>query len=122
MPSVVSATLTPTISPKVKSELTSGLPNSDCGGGLMVEVQRLRIVGQRRDQDIVGLGDGAGDGMGDAVADLPLVEIAPGHGSALGAADQPPCQATAMLVAGQPAFEVAHADALDGVRPDRSSG
>ena len=30
----------------------------------MVEVQRLRIVGQRRDQDIVGLGDGAGDRHG----------------------------------------------------------
>ena len=36
------------------------------GGDFMVEVQRLGIVGQRRDEDIVGLGDGAGDGMGDA--------------------------------------------------------
>ena len=83
MPSVVSLTLTPTISPKVKIELTSGWPNSLARGDLMVEVQRLRIVGQRRDEDIVGLGDGAGDGMGDAVADLPFVEEASGHGNAL---------------------------------------
>ena len=49
----------------------------------MVEVHRLRIVGQRRNEDIVGLGHGAGDGMRDAVADLPLVEIASGHAPAL---------------------------------------
>ena len=49
-------------------------------GDFMVEVQRLRIVGQRRDQHIVGLGDRAGERVGDPVADLPLFEIASGHG------------------------------------------
>ena len=52
--------------------------------GFVIEVQRLRIMGQRGDQDIVGLGDGAGQGMGDAVADLPLVEIASCHELSLG--------------------------------------
>ena len=64
------------------------------GRGFMVEVQRLRIMGQRRDQHIVGLGDGARDRVRDAVADLPLVEIAPWHEAALGERQQP-CQATA---------------------------
>ena len=62
------------------------------GGDLMVEVQRLRIVGQRGDQQVVGLGDRAGDGMSDRVADLPLVEIASGMGAAVGAAR--PCHSS----------------------------
>ncbi len=65
-------------------ELTSGRAELACGGDLMVEMHRLRIVGKGGDQHIVGLGDGAGDRMGDGVADLPLVEKASCHSLALG--------------------------------------
>ena len=62
MPSVVSCDADPDHQAEGEAaELTSGLPNSDLRGGLMVEVQRLRIVGERRDEDVVGLGDGARD-------------------------------------------------------------
>jgi hypothetical protein len=71
-------TLTPIISPNVKTELTSGLPNS------VFDVQRLRIMCQRRNEQIVGLGDRPRDGMFDPIADRPLVEIPPWHAAALG--------------------------------------
>src|SRR4029453_15191088 len=44
-----------------------------------VEVQRLRIMGQRRDQQIVGLGDGPVRLGANGVAQRPLGEIAAGH-------------------------------------------
>jgi hypothetical protein len=73
-------TLTPIISPKVKTELTSGLPNSvfaaaswsmcsGCGLWVSVEISRLSVSVTVREI-----------GMLDAVADLPLVEKAPWHG------------------------------------------
>jgi hypothetical protein len=39
------------------------------GGRLMVEVQRLRIVGKGSDQDVVGFGDGPRDRVLDAIAE-----------------------------------------------------
>src|SRR4051812_36183166 len=45
----------------------------------LVEMERLRIVGQRRDQQIVGLGDGAVRLVPDAVAKRPLLVITAGH-------------------------------------------
>ena len=49
----------------------------------MVEMHRLRIVGERRNEDIVGLGDGAGDRVADAIANFPFVEITPCYSSGL---------------------------------------
>ncbi len=79
--------------PEGEERVDQRLAEFGLGRGLMVEVQRLRIVGERRDQDVVGLGDGARDRMGDAVADLPFVEIASWHGCSprqAAAARQPP--------------------------------
>src|SRR4051812_1716664 len=45
----------------------------------LVEVERLRIVGQRRDQQIVGLGDRPVRLVPYPVAQSPLLVIAPGH-------------------------------------------
>ena len=54
------------------------------GGGLVIEVERLRIVGERRDQDVVGLGDRSRDRVRDVIANLPFVEETPGHALLLG--------------------------------------
>jgi hypothetical protein len=52
----VSETLTPIISPKVKTELTSGLPNSLAAAASWSRWSGLRIVGEGGNQDIIGLG------------------------------------------------------------------
>jgi hypothetical protein len=44
-----------------------------------VQVERLRVMGQRRNQKIVGLGHGAVRLVPDPIADRPFVEITAGH-------------------------------------------
>ena len=75
VPIVVSETEMPIIRPSVKMLLTSGLPHSDVGSELMVDVQRLRIMREAREQRVVHLGRGAADGVLDHAADLELVVV-----------------------------------------------
>ena len=49
-----------------------------------IDMQRLRIVGQRGEQEVVGLGDRAAYRMVDGVAHLPLFVIASWHSCSLG--------------------------------------
>ena len=77
----------------------------------MVDVQRLRIMGEGGNQQIVGLGHRARDRMLDAVADRPLIEIAPCHASR-STKRLRPCQARALLPC-QARLEIAHVDVRD---------
>ena len=70
--------------PEGEDRIDQRLAELRSGRGLMVDVQRLRIVGEGGDQQVVGLGDRPRDRMLYAVADLPLVEKAPWHADALG--------------------------------------
>ena len=57
VPSVVSCTEMPIISPSVNSELTSGLPHSVLDGEVEVDMQRLRVQRHHREHHVVALGD-----------------------------------------------------------------
>ena len=59
VPWVVSYTESPTISPSVKTLLTSGLPERGALAVLGVQVDGGRVHGEGAEQHVVGLGDGA---------------------------------------------------------------
>jgi hypothetical protein len=48
-------------------------------GVLVVDVKRGRIVGERREQDVVHVGDGAPHLVDETLADEEFLEIEPGH-------------------------------------------
>ena len=75
VPSVVSCTEMPIISPSVNSELTSGLPHSVFDGEVEVDMQRLRVERHRREHHVVALGDRLGQPVAEHLARLELLEI-----------------------------------------------
>ena len=81
VPSVVSLTETPIISPSVNMLFTSGLPHSRLGRELMVDVQRLGIVREAGEQRVVHLRHGAAQRMLELAPDLELLQIQPLHDS-----------------------------------------
>ena len=83
VPSVVSCTESPTTRPSVKIELISGLAELGGLGIFVVDVDRGRIVGQRREQDVVHIRHGAADFVNEGLADLELLEIFPGQAGLL---------------------------------------
>jgi hypothetical protein len=56
---LTSETLIPTIKATVKGEQTSGFSNSVFFGEFIVEMGRVRVHRQKREPDIVGIGDGS---------------------------------------------------------------
>src|SRR5205085_8984567 len=80
-----------------------------------IQVHRLRVMRQRADQKIVGLGDGAGNRMRYAVPHLPFVEIAPCHaGRSKPAVGSLPT--LERFAPGKPRLQLGHADPLGSAR------
>ena len=75
VPSVRSPTESPTVSPRVKIELTRTLAELGLFAELGVQMQRLHVHRERRDQQVVGLGDRAAGLMLKRFADFELFEI-----------------------------------------------
>ena len=77
VPSVVSWTETPMA--ERENGVDQRLAEFGLAGELMIEVQRLWIVGQRREHEVVHLGDGTGQRMFEHLSDFKLFEIQSCH-------------------------------------------
>ena len=76
VPTVMSETGMPIISPSVNSEFISGWPHSvSCRAEMPVDVQRLRIERHVGEQHVVHLRDRAGVAVLVELADLEILEI-----------------------------------------------
>src|SRR3546814_10054789 len=64
-----------------ESAVDQNLPEFARPCGFDVQMKRLRIVGERGHQQIIGLGDRAADFMLDTLADGPFVEVFSSHRS-----------------------------------------
>ena len=78
VPSVVSLTEMPTNRPRANSDFISGCLHSGRGcAEIGVDVKRLRIERQAREQQVVHLTDGPGEAVAEDPPDLEILEIEP---------------------------------------------
>ena len=87
VPSVVSPTETPDHEPEREQAVHDALPELGLLGELVIEMERLRVVGERAEQNVVVLAHRAPQRVVEHLADLELFEVQASHRASWGRRD-----------------------------------